>query len=162
MLRTCADDMTSRNGFVWPESGPVEAPDWYPAPECGHGLHGFLWGEGDGANASWASDAKWLVVEVDAAEVVDLGGKIKVPRGVVVFCGDRYAATAYLAANGAHGRAIIGGQATAGDGGTVCVWRWDGSRMRLVIGYPGEDGILPNVAYKCDPSGKLVRADGAV
>ena len=30
VLRTCAADMTSHSGFVWPEAGPVEAPDWSP------------------------------------------------------------------------------------------------------------------------------------
>ena len=39
VLRVCAPDMTSRNGFTWPTSGPVSAPDWIPEPECGHGLH---------------------------------------------------------------------------------------------------------------------------
>ena len=43
VLRTCTKDMrgicSQSAAFVWPESGPVEAPDWDPKPECGGGLH---------------------------------------------------------------------------------------------------------------------------
>lgn len=46
VLRTCAADLTSYGGFQWPESGPVESPDWNPIAECGNGLHGWL-GAGD-------------------------------------------------------------------------------------------------------------------
>ncbi len=134
LLRTCAADMTSYAGFRWPESGLVEAPDWSPEPERGHGLHGALWGEGGGEQLSWAIDARWLVVAARAADVVDLEGKVKVPRGYVVHCGDQASATACIVAHGATG-AVIGAQiatgnagiatagyrgvATAGDGGTA-------------------------------------------
>ena len=118
VLRTCAADMTSHNGrFRWPESGPVALPDWDPKPECGNGLHGFLRGEGDGRLASFAPDAKWLVVKVRLADVIDLAGKVKFPRGVVVFCGDRAGATALIKKK--HPRAtIVGGTSTSGDCGT--------------------------------------------
>jgi hypothetical protein len=119
VLRTCNADMTSYGGFKWPESGPAECPDWSPEPECGNGLHGFLWGEGSGRLANWSADAKWLVVQVDGDCVVDLKGKVKFPRCDVIFCGGRLEATAYLAANGGQGRAIVGGTATAGDRGTA-------------------------------------------
>ena len=174
VLRTCKADMTSNMGwFAWPTSGPVECSDWLPTPECGNGLHGFLWGEGNGSLADWSKDAKWLVVEVEADQVVDLGGKAKFPRGAVVFCGDRKAATDYIIAHGAAGRAVIGatvaacdygtatagdyGTATAGNCGTVCLRWWDGNRYRLAVGYIGEDGLLPNVPYKVE-NGKLVDA----
>ena len=165
VLRTCNADMTSTNGFRWPESGPVEAPDWNPAPQCGGGLHGLLWGEGDGSLLSWTPDARWLVVEVPAGTTVDLGGKVKFPRGVVVYCGDRFGATAYLSFR-APGRAIVGGTATAGyrgtatagDEGTIAIQWLNGSRYRLAVAYVGEDGILPGVKYRCD-GGRFVRAD---
>ena len=119
VLRTCKPDMSSaRNGFRWPTEGPVEAPDWDPRPRCGGGLHGLLWGEGDGRLLNWSDDARWLVVEVDEADPIDLDGKVKFPRGVVVHCGDRLSATAYLAER-APGRAITGGTATAGYAGTA-------------------------------------------
>jgi hypothetical protein len=97
MLRTCEPDMTSYDGFRWPESGEVEAPDWSPVAECGRGLHGLLWGEGDAQLLRSGPDVRWLVVEVDEDLVVDLGGKVKVPRGVVVACGTRDEAIAYAA-----------------------------------------------------------------
>jgi hypothetical protein len=117
IMRSCAADMTSYAGsFTWPRSGPVEAPDWKATAVCGHGLHGFLWGEGDGSLACWASDAVWIVAEV--AEWIDLGGKVKFPRAEVVFCGNRMAATAHIVGLGATG-AVVGGTATAGDRGTA-------------------------------------------
>jgi hypothetical protein len=84
VLRTAAADGSSYNGFRWPESGPVEAPDWAPVAECGQGLHGWLWGQGDWALKCKDDEARWIVVEVVKADVVDLGGKVKFPRGVVL------------------------------------------------------------------------------
>ena len=119
VLRTCSADMTSYGGFTWPTSGPVEAPDWEPIAECGHGLHGLLWGEGDGSLLEWRDDTHWLVCRVEASVIVEIGRKVKFPRGEVVHCGDQKSATEFLLANGAIGRSIVGGTATAGYGGTA-------------------------------------------
>jgi len=140
VLRTCDGDMRSYNRFLWPENGPVAAPHWDPAPECGNGLHGLLWGEGDGSLLNWKQDAKWMVVRVRAADVVQIinpPGKVKFPRGEVVFCGAQQGATEYLlTAPEGRGRAISGaaviasrhgeaatagykGTATAGESGTA-------------------------------------------
>jgi hypothetical protein len=100
MLRTCDKDMRAYNGFVWPENGPVSAPDWNPEPVCGGGLHGLLMGIGDISCLSRGSNAKWLVVAVDSGSVVDLDGKVKVPSGNVVYCGDRDGAVSFLVQNG--------------------------------------------------------------
>ena len=66
---------------------------------------------------------------------------------------------------GDYGTATAGryGTATAGDSGAIAIKWWDSNagRYRLTIGYPGEDGIEPDVAYRCDENGNLVRADGA-
>ena len=105
VLRVCRADLTSpsidANGFRWPAAGEVAAPDWSPTAECGCGLHGWLWGEGRLAdnvpdNVLRDPGARWLVVEVVRAEIVELPGKVKFPRGVVVFVGDREAATARI------------------------------------------------------------------
>lgn len=172
ILRTCAADMTSHNGFVWPREGMIEAPDWRADGECGHGLHGFLWGDGDGALASWDESAVWIVAKID--EWIDLTGKVKFPRADVVFVGDRAGATAHIASVGASG-AIVGGTATAGDGGTATAGyrgtatagdrgtvqvRWYDSvayRWRIATGYVGEDGIQNGVAYRVE-AGTLVEA----
>jgi hypothetical protein len=111
--------MTSHGGFCWPDSGPVSAPDWQPTAECGNGLHGFLWGEGDGSLANWSEDARWLVVSVQAETIIDLGGKVKFPSGEVVYVGDRKDATDFLRDNGGLGRLIIGSTITGGDGSTI-------------------------------------------
>src|ERR1700690_1899381 len=120
VLRTCAADMTSKNGFKWPQKGAVECRDWLPTTECGNGLHGFLWGEGDGELAKWSADAKWLVVSVLERDIVHIDRKVKFPRGNVVFCGGRKEATDYIAARLPPGRtpAIIGHFAVSGDYGT--------------------------------------------
>jgi hypothetical protein len=117
VLRTCDANLGSHGGFKWPKKGAVKAPDFAPTAECGQGLHGFLWGEGDGSLASFKSDAKWLVVSVDATEIIQLNGKVKFPRGIVEFCGDRKKATDYLAARVPAGMtpSIIGRFAVAGD-----------------------------------------------
>ena len=77
VLRTCNANLTSYNGFRWPASGRVTAPDWKPVNNCGSGLHGLLWGEGDGSHLSLVADARWLVVGVAEDSLIDLYGKVK-------------------------------------------------------------------------------------
>ena len=132
MLRTCGDDFRSHSGFQWPQVGGVaEAPDWSPKAECGGGLHGALWGEGDGRLLSWDDDAVWMVAEVDADDVVDLGGKVKVPRARVVCSGARHEVTAWLWA--LRPGAIIGAMVQAGYRGTATA----GDRGTAIAGYDG-------------------------
>ena len=114
ILRTCDAEMRSWEGFQWPESGPVEAPDWEPTDECGNGLHGLLWGEGDGSLLDWKVDARWIVARVE--EYIDLGDKVKFPRAEVVFVGDRKAATDKIIELGAKGP-VVGAIVCAGDHG---------------------------------------------
>ena len=170
LLKTVDKDGNAYGDFRWPlEPGSiVTCPDWNPAPRCGGGLHGALDGEGDGSLFKWQTDAVWIAAEIpDDAQVVDLGGKVKVDRCVVRCSGDRDVVTAWLRERLPHA-AIIGGTATAGydgtatagDGGTIVIKWWDGSRYRLAVGYVSEDGIEPNVPYRVDGAGKLVRADG--
>ena len=154
ILRTCNANMTSRNGFKWPRSGYVAAPDWNPEPKCGGGLHGFLRGEGGGGLADWSSDAVWLVAEIET--YVDLVDKVKFPAAHVIFAGSRLEAAAIVKARypdaaviganvavedrrvavvGDYGTATAGnwGTATAGDRGTATV----GKRGTATAGYDG-------------------------
>jgi hypothetical protein len=95
VLRTCKPDMTSycdnANGFKWPEYGPVKCTDWDPDPkiDCGNGLHGLAWGDGNWSYLSKEPDAKWLVVEVEATCLVESSSKNKVRflEGFVTYCG---------------------------------------------------------------------------
>jgi hypothetical protein len=119
VLRTCRADGTSYGGFFWPESGPVDCPDWQPTPECGNGLHGLLWGEGDGTLLNWGKDARWKVVEVEDEAIVSLNGKVKFPRGNVLHTGTQETATRFLLENGGAGKAVVGASVTAGDYGTA-------------------------------------------
>jgi hypothetical protein len=61
---------------------------------------------------------------------------------------------------GYYGQATAGyrGQAAAGYEGIITIKWYDGYRYRLAVGYVGEDGIEPNVAYRCDNRGRLVPA----
>ena len=128
MLRTCDADMSSFGGFAWPRKGYVAAPDWDPREVCGGGLHGLLWGHGNCALIPRGNGQVWMVVEVDAREVVDLGGKVKVPRGRVLYAGDQVTATQWIEREAPEGKrggchlithAGDYGTATAGDHGTA-------------------------------------------
>ena len=122
MLRTCVRDsegrLTAHGGFIWPAHGVVECPDWKPTKACGNGLHGFLRGYGAGGLADWTDKAVWLVVDIVARQVVDLGDKIKVPGGRVIFSGDRLEALALMARLGHLDAGHVGGTSTSGCGGT--------------------------------------------
>ena len=135
VLRTCDANLRSYGGFQWPNHSFVAAPDWNPESICGGGLHGLLWGAGNGSLLNWEERATWLVVKVIAKDIVNLGEKVKFPRGEVVFCGDRTGATEYIVANGGNQETVVGhtrtacadasvtvgygGDATAGDHGTA-------------------------------------------
>ena len=239
ILRTCSADLTSHNGFIWPTIGPVKCDDWDSKLKCGNGLHGLLWGVGNGSLLNWSPDAKWLIVRVATSDIVTINDKVKFPHGEVVHCGARKSATDFLIANGApnpndivgafitvgdkmsatagyygtatagdsgtatagekgtatagekgtatagdygtatagyggtatagdYGTATAGnggtatagyyGTATAGDSGTIMIKWWDTKKNRCytAIGYVGEDGIEPNVAYRVK-NGQLAR-----
>ncbi|NPW74943.1 DUF7666 domain-containing protein [Pseudomonas aeruginosa] len=121
VLRTCSADLTSHGGFQWPDKigAVVEAPDWKKDNKCGHGLHGWLFGQGDHDCSSTVgdADAKWLVVEVDLSDLIALGGKVKFPRCTIRHIGDRASATKFLIANEprAAGVEVIGATLQAGD-----------------------------------------------
>ena len=119
-LRTVKPDMTSHKGFVWPESGPVEAPDWVADDKCGHGLHFLL--PGQNTPGKWYSNGKWLILEVEDGDYRagegELSGKAKCRCCVVVHCGDRDSAMRYLAEHRSGGPWYYG-TATAGDFGTA-------------------------------------------
>ena len=125
VLRVCRPDMTAYGGFVWPSDvgATVEAPDWRNDNDCGHGLHGWLYGQGDhGCVDHWAkAGAKWLVLEVETDSIVMLGGKCKFPRATVRFVGAKHDAAAYLIAHEprAASVAVIGARIDVGDGGSA-------------------------------------------
>jgi hypothetical protein len=124
MLRTCTANMSSHKGFKWPKEGWVSCPDWSSEPVCGGGLHGFLMGEGNGGLIDCHENTKWLVCEIYKKEIVDLGGKIKVPRAKVVHVGTKRTATDYLLANGAAGKKVIGCTLEGGDRSTLIGGDW--------------------------------------
>ena len=136
VLRTCDVNLKSYCGFQWPAKGPVCAFDFREDYYCGGGLHGFLWGEGNGVLASFATDAKWLVVEVPEKDVLhgggDLIGKCKFPAGNVIYSGSREVATALIQTHRPQA-VVVGGTATAGDSGTATA----GDSGTATAGYSG-------------------------
>ena len=119
VLRMCRSDMSSHGGFIWPKSGPIEAPDFKPLAECGNGLHGWLWGEGDVTAWSWHTSDVALVVEVRKEDLVALDHKVKFPRGEVLFVGALHEAADLIAARAPLDTAVIGRFVTAGNYGTA-------------------------------------------
>ena len=177
VLKSVNADRTSYSGFQYPESGHVECPDWSPEQTCINGLHGWLWGIGDYALKNMNHGSKWIVIEVDKEDIIELNGKVKFPRGKVVFCGtwveaylivrentpiDIAAAIEYsghAAATGNQGHACclgLNGTAMAGENGSIILTYLDNNRRRHVVGYVG-DGIEPNTVYTVR-DGKLVKA----
>jgi hypothetical protein len=123
-LRTVAADGTAYDGFKWPALGFVEAPDWEPTVECGHGLHGYLRGCGDADSIDWGG--LFQVVKVIESEIIDLGGKVKFPRCEVIFTGNQKDATDILVKEYGSGSNVIGA--------TVVV---NGRRQYAIAGYSG-------------------------
>ena len=186
-LRTSAKDGSSYNGFKWPTKGRVEAPDWDPAPHCGNGLHGLLWGQGDGSLLNWDPDAKWIVVKIEG-DHVDLGGKVKFRACEIVYCGERHKATQKMgelaqaagvltaivagtatagnwgtATAGDEGTATAGckGTATAGDEGLLQILYLDSERekYRFKRRFVGEGGLKPNTPYRLDENAEFVEVE---
>ena len=98
VLRTCKKDGTAYNKFKWPtEVGAVvTAPDFEPTKECGHGLHGLLWGAGDSLLVDHSADAIGMVVSVNANEIIELDGKVKFPSCRIEFVGTLVEAANYI------------------------------------------------------------------
>ena len=124
VLRCCAADMSSRNGFIWPGVGGIStAPDWVDNSDCGNGLHGWLYGQGDHTTSRFINqaDAKWLVVEVASNDIRMLGGKCKFPSGKVVFVGGKKEAADYIIEHEPNAKnvAVIGAVLECGDEGVL-------------------------------------------
>ena len=125
VLRTCNADMTSQNSFKYPAKGFVKAPDWQPTYECGHGLHGLLWGTGGSCYLDLSDTAKWLVLKVNTKDLLtgqgELTDKCKFRCGTVVHVGDRVSANKFLqSVDKAYDiRGVVYGTATAGNNGTA-------------------------------------------
>jgi len=124
VLRTCGPNGESHGGFIWPEKGVVEAPDWNPEPFCGGGLHGLLRGCGNGSLLNHSAAATARVVKVKAEDIVDLGGKVKFPRCTIVFSGSLAEAIKYIDAHGCADLPVVKAIRTAGDEGTATAGYW--------------------------------------
>lgn len=99
-IRTCRDEMTSFNGYVWPRKGRAECRDWDPEPNYGNGLHALRDGQGNGSLLNWTDNAVWMVLtRDDDGQTVVVGGKVKAPWWDVEFSGSRRDAIEYAASH---------------------------------------------------------------
>ena len=109
---------------------------------------------------------QWATAAVGGTAVAGSDGGAAVQQGF----GYAYVAQRSVAFTGKSGTAVgwddstaiagDGGTAAAGESGCIILKWYDGLRDRWAIGYVGEDGIEPNVPYRCDENGKFVKADG--
>ncbi|WP_395707033.1 hypothetical protein [Casimicrobium huifangae] len=177
--RTCAADMTSHNGFVYPVRGWAACDDWDNANECGNGLHFCAVGAvgGDAQNDSGSTiiadgnDRRWQIVLAFASECVHIDEeKHKAPRLFVVDTdGTRDAMNAWLVAYGIDGHYCTitasgyGGQATAsgyrgqatasGDGGQATA---SGDGGQATAGNHGSAFVRNNSYAKTGNNGVIV------
>lgn len=159
VLKSVNADMTAWSNFRYPRSGWVQCDEWDPTAVCGGGLHGFLWGQGDGDYATSAPDAKWLVLRVASGDIVNMIDKVKFRGGYVVFVGTRSEAAAYIREHGGPGMVncrIIGADVKTGDNG-VSVSGWRG---RSVSGFNGLACAGPKGYADAGPSGVAVVGHG--
>ena len=124
VLKVVSSEMKSYGGFQWPGvGGKATAEDWQPTKECTNGLHGWLNGVGGIDCQSWSQykDAKWLVLSVDTAQIIDLGGKVKFPEAEVIYVGGMSDAAQVILNSGfagpVIGASIIGGNSSTLTGG---------------------------------------------
>ena len=103
VLRTVSETGAAYGGYQWPLTVGeyAEASDWEDNSDCGHGLHGLPWGEGDSAYCSQDPRAKWLLVAVNTMEGYrhgegDMTDKCKFRRGRIAFVGAREDCAAIL------------------------------------------------------------------
>ena len=106
------------------------------------------------ALARRAETERWLVTEAGHVVSAGYGSTVTGGYGSTVTGGDCAKVTGgdYAKVTGGDRATVTGGDCAA----LVIRW-WDVSRYRLAVGYVGENGIEPGVAYRVE-GGKLVRA----
>jgi hypothetical protein len=133
-------------------------------------VHGLEVGAGDDGTATAGYDGTATAVDYGTATAGDYGTATAGYNGTAT-AGHKGTATAGhngtatagyngTATAGYNGTATAGhkGTATAGDKGVLVFESWVSGRKRLLVAYVGEDGILPNVAYRASEDFKSVVA----
>jgi hypothetical protein len=131
-MKTVDRNYKSHGGFQWPKKigARVVAPDWNEQPVCGGGLHGLLWGCGDGSLLDWNTEAIGVVFSA-TGNVVDINNKVKVRSGKVEYIGSIQQCAQYIYDHGGLGMPIVGLCFNGGDGSTLT----GGDRSTLTGGY---------------------------
>ena len=170
VLKSVKENMASDYdpNFIYPQKGLVEAKDWNPSKKCGGGLHGWLWGVGDFSLKVRSFKAKWLVIEVDENEIIDLVDKVKFRKGKVVFCGSFVNAYLFLLERKPLNKKTITGNsgpaAATGDYGHAATTGYSGHAAATgdyghaaATGNSGHAAILGlNGMAKCGKGGSII------
>ena len=81
VYKRVGDDLASERGVVYAIGTEVACDDWNDRAECGGGLH---FSPSAGATRRYSSGSRVLLCEVQAADVVLLGDKLKAPACKVI------------------------------------------------------------------------------
>lgn len=178
VLKTVGKNMASHHNpkFKYPMKGMVSDPYWKPTQVCGHGLHGFLWGEGDYSLAQWERSI-WLVLKVLKKDIINIyNEKVKFPKGEVIYAGTIKGATDLICAHPeAADKRVMGCTRKVGDnevafggyksklvGGKGCILKGDissiltgGRHSVLKAGYQSKLTAGDNSVLKANAEGKL-------
>ena len=112
-LRTCPENMISRDNFQWPMQGKVKCLNWDPNPRCTGGLYFLKNGQGNPSWLNWDLTAKWIVLQTTSC--IEFDGKAKSEEVKVLFVGDRFHSTEFMKKFVKNGQPIIGATYVAGD-----------------------------------------------
>lgn len=171
VLRSCDANMQSHGGFQWPMEWQVTCPDFQNNPECGNGLHGWLWGVGDYSASKY--HANWLILEVADDDIIQISEKVKFPKCEVLFVGSLAKAYAWLkyaphweeaesSATGSYGIAAsvgFNGKAKASESGAIFISRGEYVKgnwklTHVFASMVGQNDIKPDTWYTLDENGK--------
>lgn len=84
-----------------------------------YGIVGLMWGIGSVEALSFGPSSKWLVVEVDRQDVVQLGDYVKFKCGIVRFVGGPVTASRFIQARSTANGSVANGIACGADGEVV-------------------------------------------
>jgi len=132
ILKTVDKNMQGSRKFQYPEAGLVECDNWTGRPGGNTGgLFGQLWGGGKYCLLSFEASARWLVIAVNPADVVEFDNKCKFHKGTVLnLPKDRETATAYMYKYGDKNVPVHGLILSAGDNKNIIA----GDRAKISSG----------------------------
>ena len=128
------------------------ASSGYSSSLASSGYGSSLASSGDESSLASSGNESRLASSGDSSNLASSGNESRLASSGY---SSRLASSGYGSSLASSGDSSI---ASAGPNGCFALVWHDGKRPRFTVGYVGEGGIEPNVAYRCDDNGKLVRA----